>query len=231
MSIIGGSLGSSPNQILASGNSFTAELANQPFAVQNLTYSSSSSGTITVTVGVGRIEWADLQLDQFTSAQTASITSADSLGGATRHVVLVKGTSAGTPTISIDTSAPTQSNTNKQLLASFTLPSTVSTANNTILVDKRPQMTKGGGGGLLSEGDTSLDITDTGSNSSFTMTIDGTAVGSFTSSKLDYNGVFIAGNTLASNFTVASGKTAFTGGTYTVNNSVTLTLVGTLVIF
>ena len=39
----------------------TAEIVNQPFAVQNLTYSSSSSGTITVTVGPGRISWAESQ--------------------------------------------------------------------------------------------------------------------------------------------------------------------------
>ena len=231
MSVIGGSIGTSPNQILATGNSFTAEMANQPFAVQNLTYSSASSGTITVTVGPGRIEWQDLQLDQFTSNQTQTLTSADSLGGATRYVVLVKGDSAGTPTIAIQSSAPTQTDISKQLLAQFTLPSTVSTASNTILVDKRPQMSKGGGGGLLQEGDTSIDISDTGSGSSIVMTVDGTTTGTFTGSTLDYNGVFIGANTFAINTTIASGKTAFTGGTVTVNNGVVLTLVGNLVIF
>jgi len=229
--IIGGSIGTSPNQILASGDSFTAELANQPFAVQNLTYSSASSGTITVTVGVGRVEWQDLQIDQFTSNQTQTITSADSLGGAVRYVVLVKGTSAGTPTISIDSSAPGQTDIGKILLAKFTLPSTVSTASNAILVDQRAQITKGGGGGLLQEGDTSVDISDTGSGSSIVFTIDGTSTATFTGSTMNYNGLIIGASTIGIATSVASGKTAFVGGTLTVNNGVVLTLVGDLVIF
>ena len=231
MAIIGGSIGTSPNQILASGNSLTAELLNQPFAVQNLAYTSASSGTITVTVGVGRIEWQDLQLDQFTSNQTVAITSADSLGGATRYVILTKGTSAGTPTISIETSAPGQTDITKMLLAKFTLPSTVSEASNTILVDQRPQIIKGGSGGLMQEGDTSIDITDTGSGSSIVFKIDNATIGTYTAGKLDYNGIFIASSTLTVDTTVASGKTGFLGGTITVNNGVTLTLVGDLVIF
>ena len=231
MSIIGGSIGTSPDQILATGDSFTAEMANQPFAVQNLTYDAASSGTITVTVGVGRIEWSDLQLDQFTSNQTQTLTGADSLGGATRYVVLNKGSSAGTPTISIDSSVPTQSQTGKLMLAKFTLPSTVSTASNAILVDQRPQISKGGGGALLQEGDTSVDINDSGSSSTIVMTIDGTSTGTFSVGTLDYNGLFIGASTIAVDTTIASGKTGFTGGTVTVNNGVTLTLVGNLVIF
>ena len=231
MSVIGGSIGTSPDQILASGNSFTAEMANQPFAVQNLTYSSASSGTITVTVGVGRIEWSDLQLDQFTSNQTKTLTSADSLGGATRYVVLNKGASAGTPTITIDSSVPTTSDTGKLMLAKFTLPSTVSTASNAILVDQRPQISKGGGGGLLSANDTNVTISDTGTGSSIIFTIDGTTTGTFSGSTLDYNGLFIGASTIAVNTTIASGKTGFTGGTLTVNNGVVLTLVGDIVIF
>ena len=231
MSVIGGSIGTSPNQIMATGDSLTAEIINQPFAVQNLTYDAASSGTITVTVGVGRIEWQDLQLDQFTSNQTKTLTNADSLGGATRYVVLEKGTSAGTPTISIDSSAPTQTDISKQLLAQFTLPSTVSSASNTILIDKRPQMSKGGGGGLLQEGDTSIDISDTGSGSSILFKIDNVTTGTFAGSTLDYNGLFIGASSVAVNTTIASTKTAFTGGTLTVNNGVTLTVVGNIVIF
>lgn len=231
MSAIGGSIGTSPNQIMATGDSLTAEIINQPFAVQNLTYSASSSGTITITVGVGRIEWQDLQIDQFTSNQTKTLTNADSLGGATRYVVLEKGTSAGTPTISIDSSAPTQTDISKQLLAQFTLPSTVSSASNTILIDKRPQMSKGGGGGLLQEGDTSIDISDTGSGSSILFKIDNVTTGTFAGSTLDYNGLFIGASSVAVNTTIASTKTAFTGGTLTVNNGVTLTVVGNIVIF
>jgi hypothetical protein len=231
MSVIGGSIGVSPDQILASGDSFTAELANQPFAVQNLTYDAASSGTITVTVGVGRIEWQDLQLDQFTSNQTVTQTSADSLGGNTYYVILNKGTSAGTPTITIESSVPTQTDIGKVWLAEYTLPATVSSANNSILVDKRAQIVKGGGGGLLQEGDTSIDISDTGSGSSIVFTIDGTSVGTFTGSKLNYNGLIIAASTISIDTTIATSKTAFTGGTLTVDNGVTLTLVGDLVIF
>jgi hypothetical protein len=231
MSVIGGSIGVSPDQILATGDSFTAELANQPFAVQNLTYDAASSGTVTVTVGVGRIEWSDLQLDEFTSNQTVTQTSADSLGGNTYYVILNKGISAGTPTITLETSIPTTSDTGKLMLASYTLPATVSTSSNAILVDKRPQISKGGGGGLLSSNDTNVTISDTGSGSSIIFTIDGTTTGTFTGSTLDYNGVFIGANSFAINTTIASGKTAFTGGTVTVNNGVVLTLVGNLVIF
>jgi len=231
MGIIGGSIGVSPDQILASGDSFTAELANQPFAVQNLTYDAASSGTITVTVGVGRIEWQDLQLDQFTSNQTVTQTSADSLGGNTYYVILNKGVSAGTPTLSIESSAPTQTDIGKVWLAQYTLPATVSTSSNSILVDKRAQIVKGGGGGLLQEGDTSIDISDTGSGSSIVFTIDGTTEGTFSASLVDYNGLYIGANTIAIDTTIASGKTGFTGGTLTVNNGVVLTLVGNLVIF
>lgn len=231
MSVIGGSIGLSPDQILASGDSFTAELANQPFAVQNLTYDAASSGTITVTVGVGRIEWSDLQLDEFTSNQTQTQTSADSLGGNTYYVILNKGSVAGTPTITIESSVPTTSDTGKLMLASYTLPATVSDSNNSILVDKRPQISKGGGGGLLSSNDTNISISDTGSGSSIIFTIDGTTAGTFTGNTVDYNGVYIGANTFAFDTTIASGKTAFTGGTVTINNGVTLTLVGNLVIF
>jgi len=231
MSAIGGSIGTSPNQIMATGDSLTAEIINQPFAVQNLTYDAASSGTITVTVGVGRIEWQDLQLDQFTSNQTKTLTNADSLGGATRYVVLEKGTSAGTPTISIDSSAPTQTDISKQLLAQFTLPAIVTNSSNTILIDKRPQMSKGGGGSLLQEGDTSIDISDTGSGSSILFKIDNVTTGTFAGSTLDYNGLFIGASSVAVNTTIASTKTAFTGGALTVNNSVTLTVVGNIVIF
>jgi hypothetical protein len=231
MSAIGGSIGTSPNQIMATGDSLTAEIINQPFAVQNLTYSASSSGTITVTVGVGRIEWSDLQLDQFTSNQTVTLTSADSLGGATRYVILNKGTSVGTPTITIETSIPTTSDTDKLMLSKFTLPSTVSTSTNSILIDQRPQISKGGGGAVLQEGDTSVDINDTGSSSTIVMTIDGVSTGTFSGGSFDYNGIFIGASTIATDTTISTGRTGFTGGTFTVNNGVTLTLVGNLIIF
>jgi len=231
MSAIGGSLGTSPNQIMATGDSLTAEIVNQPFAVQNLTYASASSGTITITVGVGRIEWSDLQLDQFTSNQTVTQTSANGLNGNTYYVILNKGTSAGTPTLTIETSVPTVSDTGKLMLAKYTLPSTVSNANNTLLIDKRPQISKGGGGGLLSTGDTNISISDTGSGSSIIFTVDNVATGTFKGSTLDYNGLFIGASSIAVNTTIVSTKTAFTGGTLTVNNSVTLTVVGNIVIF
>ena len=232
MSVIGGSIGVSPDQILASGDSFTAELANQPFAVQNLTYDAASSGTITVTVGVGRIEWQDLQLDQFTSNQTVTQTSADSLGGNTYYVILNKGSVAGTPTITIESSIPTQSDTGKLMLASYTLPATVSSASNSILVDKRPQISKGGGGGLLSKDDTNITINDTGSGSSIVHTIDGSTHLTSSSNKMKLVGMYTVDNqTLSSDLTITSTETAFTGGVLTVASSVTLTVVGTLIIF
>jgi len=231
MSVIGGSIGLSPDQILAAGDNFTAELANQPFAVQNLTYDAASSGTITVTVGVGRIEWSDLQLDEFTSNQTQTQTSADSLGGNTYYVILNKGSVAGTPTITIESSVPTTSDTGKLMIASYTLPATVSDSNNSILVDKRPQISKGGGGGLLSSNDTNISISDTGSGSSIIFTIDGVTTGTFEGSKLDYNGIFLGASSIAVDTTVGTGRTGFTGGTLTVDSGVTLTLVGNIVIF
>jgi len=232
MSVIGGSIGVSPDQILASGDSFTAELANQPFAVQNLTYDAASSGTITVTVGVGRIEWSDLQLDQFTSNQTQTQTGADSLGGNTYYVILNKGSVAGTPTITIESSIPTQSDTGKLMLASYTLPATVSSASNSILVDKRPQISKGGGGGLLSKDDTNITINDTGSGSSIVHTIDGSTHLTSSANKMKLVGMYTVDNqTLSSDLTITSTETAFTGGVLTVASSVTLTVVGTLIIF
>lgn len=231
MSVIGGSIGVSPDQILATGDSFTAEMANQPFAVQNLQYDVSASGTYTITVGVGRIEWSDLQLDEFTSNQTVDQTGVDSLNGNTYYVILNKGSVAGTPTVSIESTVPSVSDTDKLMLASYTIPATPSGATNSILVDKRPQISKGGGGGYLSTGDTNISISDTGSGSSIVFTIDGTQVGSFEGSLLDYNGLFVGANSITVDTTIDSGRTAFTGGTLTVDSSVTLTLVGNIVIF